>query len=92
MAEKGAPDDVPEPLFCGLNGGYYTHVRADSPHPSPRPARRRRTGVQRDKSLWRCPRRTARRAGETQGAAPSYIQEAPHGQRGTANADNHADP
>ncbi len=35
MAEKGAPDDVPEPLFCGLNGGYYTYMRADSPHPSP---------------------------------------------------------
>ena len=31
---------------------------------SPRPARRRREGFQRDESLWRCPRRTPARRGQ----------------------------
>ena len=34
-----------------------------------RPARRRWMGVQRDKSLWRCLRKTARRAGERNSTA-----------------------
>jgi len=45
-------------------GGLGRVQQRKSPHHSPP---QRRKGVQRDKSLWRCPRRTARRAGEPSG-------------------------
>ncbi len=42
-------------------------MRQVFPQPPLRPARRRWKGVQRDESLWRCLRKTARRAGGSNG-------------------------
>ena len=59
-----------------LYGGPFApgDTRVQKDLPTLRPARRRWKGVQRDKSLWRCLRKTARRVGAgTNERARTYI-------------------